>query len=139
MYMGGCARVNGRLAVSRAIGDYGLKDIVVGEPDVNSISLNGNEDFFVMACDGLWDFAEEDKVASLIYEKLTENNGESGFFIELMNGIIYSGTKAGVKYSYVQISMIEVENVIKYVLAILFRSVSNSLYVCDVYKWYNYL
>lgn len=76
MYMGGCARVNGRLAVSRAIGDYGLKDIVVGEPDVNSISLSGSEDFLVLACDGLWDFAEEDQVATVIYEKLAENLGK---------------------------------------------------------------
>lgn len=39
----GCYRVNGRLAVSRAIGDYGLKDVVIGEPDIVAIPLNGNE------------------------------------------------------------------------------------------------
>lgn len=75
----GCYRVNGRLAVSRAIGDYGLKDVVIGEPDIIAITLNGNEDFLIMACDGLWDYAQEDEVATRVYTSLEKNNGESFF------------------------------------------------------------
>lgn len=73
----GCYRVNGRLAVSRAIGDYGLKDVVIGEPDIAGITLNGKEDFLIMACDGLWDYAEEDEVATRVYTALEKNNGKS--------------------------------------------------------------
>lgn len=76
----GCYRVNGRLAVSRAIGDYGLKDVVIGEPDIAAITLNGKEDFLIMACDGLWDFAEEDEVATRVYSALEKNNGKSNDF-----------------------------------------------------------
>lgn len=82
LFIGGCHRVNGRLAVSRAIGDNGLKDMVIGEPDVVSIGLNGNEDFFLMACDGLWDFVEEDEVALMVYEMLVKNEGK---FLRLHN------------------------------------------------------
>lgn len=72
----GCYRVNGRLAVSRAIGDFGLKDVVIGEPDIAGITLNGKEDFLIMACDGLWDFADEDEVATRVYKALEQNNGK---------------------------------------------------------------
>lgn len=79
----GCFRVNGRLAVSRAIGDYGLKDVVISEPDIVCLKLNGNEDFLLMACDGLWDFVDEDEVALMVYELLEKNQGE--FFFCLAN------------------------------------------------------
>ncbi|XP_031630592.1 uncharacterized protein LOC116345413 [Contarinia nasturtii] len=83
----GCYRVNGRLAVSRAIGDYGLKDVVIGEPDIAAIPLNGKEDFLILACDGLWDYAEEDEVATKVYNSLEKNDGDvqpiAGQLIEL--------------------------------------------------------
>lgn len=75
----GCFRVNGRLAVSRAIGDYGLKDVVIGEPDITCLALNGNEDFLILACDGLWDYVGEDEVATNVYSVLQKNNGKSEF------------------------------------------------------------
>lgn len=75
--LGGCVRVNGRLAVSRAIGDYGLKDVVIGDPDIVWIPLNGSEDFLVLACDGLWDFVDEDDLAVMVYEMLDKNKGKS--------------------------------------------------------------
>lgn len=72
--------MNGRLAVSRAIGDYGLKDVVIGEPDITCLALNGNEDFLIMACDGLWDYvATEDSVATCVYDILQKNNGTYQF------------------------------------------------------------
>lgn len=78
----GCFRVNGRLAVSRAIGDYGLKDVVIGEPDITCLTLNGNEDFLILACDGLWDYAGEDEVATKVYSALEKHNGKSmNFFL----------------------------------------------------------
>lgn len=72
----GFFRVNGRLAVSRAIGDHGFKDVVISDPDIVCLPLNGNEDFLLMACDGLWDFVEEDEVALLVYDLLEKNNGK---------------------------------------------------------------
>lgn len=74
--LGGCLRVNGRLAVSRAIGDHGLKDVVIGIPDIVCIPFNGNEDFLLMACDGLWDFVQEDDLAFMVYEMLEKNDGK---------------------------------------------------------------
>ncbi|KAM3963010.1 LOW QUALITY PROTEIN: uncharacterized protein ACR2FA_002772 [Aphomia sociella] len=66
----GTWRVNGQLAVSRAIGDAQYKPYVTARPDLASVDLDGDEDFVVVACDGLWDFVSEDIVALAVYGQL---------------------------------------------------------------------
>ncbi|XP_055345661.1 uncharacterized protein LOC129593398 [Paramacrobiotus metropolitanus] len=48
-------RVGAILTVTRAIGDSTLKPYVTAKPDVRTLELTGNEDYLVIACDGLWD------------------------------------------------------------------------------------
>ncbi|XP_075424659.1 protein phosphatase 1F [Ascaphus truei] len=74
-YMG-CWRVNGTLAVSRAIGDIDQKPYVSGEGDVTSRPLGGTEDFLVLACDGLYDTVSLPEVPGLVLGHLRENGGE---------------------------------------------------------------
>ncbi|XP_066996161.1 protein phosphatase 1E [Anabrus simplex] len=79
--MGGCViywgswRVNGQLAVSRAIGDADYKPYVTAEPDVRAVDLTGNEDFLVLACDGLWDFVTEEEAVAAVYDQVRQNPG----------------------------------------------------------------
>nr|CAD7569337.1 unnamed protein product [Timema californicum] len=76
--MGGCVwfwgtwRVNGQLAVSRAIGDLEYKPYVTAEPDVKVVTLNGSEDFIILGCDGLWDFVSENEVLYAIYQQIRD-------------------------------------------------------------------
>lgn len=51
----GVARVQGMLAVSRAIGDRFLKPYVIAEPRIAEGYLGKENDFLVIACDGVWD------------------------------------------------------------------------------------
>lgn len=69
----GAWRVNGQLAVSRAIGDAEYKPYVTAKPDIEEITLDGTEDFLVLACDGLWDFVSEQQATNAIYKQLREN------------------------------------------------------------------
>ena len=48
-------RVDGVLAVSRAIGDFYVKPYVTGEPDVKDFVLSADDECVVLASDGLWD------------------------------------------------------------------------------------
>ncbi|XP_050670315.1 uncharacterized protein LOC126969063 isoform X3 [Leptidea sinapis] len=66
----GTWRVNGQLAVSRAIGDANYKPYVTARPEVGVLPLDGEEDFVVLACDGLWDFVSEDQVALAVYQQI---------------------------------------------------------------------
>lgn len=65
LYVGGTERVNGVLAVSRAIGDQGLKEFVVAEPELFWRKLIGEEELFIVASDGLWDFVGDQESVDL--------------------------------------------------------------------------
>ncbi|XP_018421531.1 PREDICTED: protein phosphatase 1F [Nanorana parkeri] len=72
----GCWRVNGTLAVSRAIGDIDQKPYVSGEADVTTHVLSGTEDFLVLGCDGFYDVVTSSEVPSLVLGHLLENGGD---------------------------------------------------------------
>lgn len=56
-------RVNGVLAVSRAIGARALKSVVQACPDVMERALRRDDQCLVLASDGLWDLVDADEVA----------------------------------------------------------------------------
>ena len=64
----GAWRVNGTLAVSRAIGDSKEKKFVVGDADVSTIELDGTEDYLVVACDGIWDVVNGEEMVECIQQ-----------------------------------------------------------------------
>lgn len=50
-------RVNGVLAVTRSLGDSVMKEFVVGNPFTTETELGPNDDFLILACDGvIFDF-----------------------------------------------------------------------------------
>jgi serine/threonine protein phosphatase PrpC len=61
---GGVPRVNGNLNLSRAIGDLKYKSnknltpeaqVITAHPDVRVFELSSEDQFFLLACDGVWD------------------------------------------------------------------------------------
>lgn len=74
----GAWRVNGVLAVARAIGDKKLKQWVIGMPDVSEFELNDTADYIVIGCDGLWDVMDKDKVADFVAEWRESNKELTG-------------------------------------------------------------
>ena len=62
-------RVNGELMLTRAFGDFDLKDKgLISEPHVISkeIDLNVKNQFLILACDGIWDVLSEDDIMQII-------------------------------------------------------------------------
>lgn len=47
-------RVDGKLAVARAFGDWSLKEHLSSDPDVVEEMIDSDKDFFILASDGLW-------------------------------------------------------------------------------------
>ena len=46
-------RVNGVLAVTRALGDSSMKEFVVGSPYTTETQLCDDDEFLILACDGV--------------------------------------------------------------------------------------
>ncbi|XP_066929368.1 protein phosphatase 1F-like [Clytia hemisphaerica] len=81
--LGGCVvnfggwRVNGILAVARSIGDSEQKPYVTGEPDVEEYEMEGDEEFVILACDGLWDTVEPFDAVQLVRKCMEEGTRDS--------------------------------------------------------------
>lgn len=56
-------RVQGVLAVSRAIGDVSLQPYVTCEPEILEKSISPEDEFLILASDGLWDVMRNEDVA----------------------------------------------------------------------------
>ncbi|KAF2746221.1 PP2C-domain-containing protein [Sporormia fimetaria CBS 119925] len=60
-------RVNGVLAVTRALGDAYMKDLVTGHPYTTETVIQPDQDeFLILACDGLWDVCSDQEAVELV-------------------------------------------------------------------------
>ncbi|KAL8458932.1 hypothetical protein ACS0TY_036426 [Phlomoides rotata] len=80
-------RVNGSLNLSRAIGDMELKQnkslpaeqqIVTANPDITTVELSEDDEFLIIACDGIWDCMSSEQAVAFVKEQL---NTVSFFYI----------------------------------------------------------
>ena len=65
-------RVNGTLAVSRALGDAAMKDFVTGHPFTCETDLRPADAFLILACDGLWDVCHDQQACDYIAAHLDD-------------------------------------------------------------------
>eukprot|EP01063_Lacrimia_lanifica_P007573 TRINITY_DN14857_c0_g1_i2.p1 TRINITY_DN14857_c0_g1~~TRINITY_DN14857_c0_g1_i2.p1 ORF type:complete len:270 (+),score=83.66 TRINITY_DN14857_c0_g1_i2:77-886(+) len=72
-------RINGNLALSRAIGDFDFKQnaslpaeeqIVSAQPQVIATELQADDEFVVLACDGIWDCLSSQEVVDFVHNEL---------------------------------------------------------------------
>ncbi|KAK7057188.1 PPM-type phosphatase domain-containing protein [Favolaschia claudopus] len=61
-------RVNGVLAVTRSLGDSSMKEFVVGAPYTTETELCDEDEFLILACDGLWDVTTDQAAVDLIHD-----------------------------------------------------------------------
>ncbi|KAJ2916764.1 hypothetical protein MD484_g3637, partial [Candolleomyces efflorescens] len=59
-------RVNGVLAVTRSLGDSSMKEFVVGAPYTTETELCEEDEFLILACDGLWDIINDQAAVELV-------------------------------------------------------------------------
>ncbi|KAI0769457.1 protein serine/threonine phosphatase 2C [Trametes elegans] len=59
-------RVNGVLAVTRSLGDSSMKEFVVGSPYTTETELSDEDEFLILACDGLWDVVNDQAAVELV-------------------------------------------------------------------------
>ncbi|XP_066286813.1 probable protein phosphatase 2C T23F11.1 isoform X2 [Branchiostoma lanceolatum] len=87
-------RVNGNLALSRALGDFVFKQndkkkaeeqIVTAFPDVVVEDLTADHEFLVLACDGIWDVMSNQEVVDFIRTRIAQKMEPPEICEELIN------------------------------------------------------
>lgn len=67
-YPSGIPRVNGVMALSRAIGDRSETPSIRAEPDLILETLSVKDDFYILATDGLWDVMTNQEVVDFLHQ-----------------------------------------------------------------------
>jgi serine/threonine protein phosphatase PrpC len=61
------------IAVTRSIGDFDLREQgLTPEPEICRVELTPDDEFIVLACDGLWDVLSNDEVVELVESTVKE-------------------------------------------------------------------
>lgn len=76
-YPSGVPRVNGVMALSRAIGDRSETPCIRADPDLILEQLQPMDDFYVLATDGLWDVMTNQDVVSFLRESACSGAGNN--------------------------------------------------------------
>ncbi|KDO67434.1 hypothetical protein CISIN_1g018021mg [Citrus sinensis] len=97
-------RVNGSLNLARAIGDMEFKQnkflsaekqIVTANPDINSVELCDDDDFVVLACDGIWDCMSSQQLVDFIHEQLHSESKISAVCERVLERCLAPSTAGG--------------------------------------------
>ncbi|KAK5715736.1 Protein phosphatase 2C 2, partial [Elasticomyces elasticus] len=97
-------RVNGNLALSRALGDFEFKrsaelspeqQIVTAYPDVTVHELCDDDEFLVIACDGIWDVQSSQSVVEFVRRGIAAKQDLHYICENMMNNCLASGSETG--------------------------------------------
>ncbi|OCK80889.1 protein phosphatase [Lepidopterella palustris CBS 459.81] len=97
-------RVNGNLALSRAIGDFEFKksadlppeqQIVTAFPDVIIHEFTDDDEFVVIACDGIWDCQSSQAVVEFVRRGIVAKQELSAICENMMDNCLASNSDTG--------------------------------------------
>ncbi|KAI1402283.1 PP2C-domain-containing protein [Hypoxylon fuscum] len=97
-------RVNGNLALSRAIGDFEFKksaelapeqQIVTAFPDVVAHDLSDDDEFLVIACDGIWDCQSSQAVVEFVRRGIAAKQELDKICENMMDNCLASNSETG--------------------------------------------
>merc|ERR1719347_1940932 len=96
-------RVNGSLAVSRALGDFEYKNVdgkgpteqlVSPEPEFYIKERNeAGDEFLVLACDGVWDVMSNEEICSFISHRMRVHDNLETICNEVIDTCLYKGSR----------------------------------------------
>ncbi|EQL01172.1 Protein phosphatase 2C [Ophiocordyceps sinensis CO18] len=97
-------RVNGNLALSRAIGDFEFKksaemspenQIVTAFPDVTVHDITDEDEFLVLACDGIWDCQSSQAVVEFVRRGIAAKQELEKICENMMDNCLASNSETG--------------------------------------------
>jgi len=97
-------RVNGNLSLSRAIGDFEFKksadlppeqQIVTAFPDVEIHDIHEDDEFLVVACDGIWDCQSSQAVVEFVRRGIVAKQDLASICENMMDNCLASNSDTG--------------------------------------------
>ena len=61
-------RVNGQIMITRSLGDHLMKEFIINKPYIFNTKLEDDDNFLIVACDGLWDVIEDQQAVDFLLE-----------------------------------------------------------------------
>eukprot|EP00051_Salpingoeca_urceolata_P010762 m.132227 g.132227 ORF g.132227 m.132227 type:complete len:393 (-) comp16844_c0_seq2:361-1539(-) len=89
----GVWRVNQVIAVSRSIGDVRLKEYISAEADVAEVSLTEDDEFVIIACDGLWDVMSPSQAVAFVHRHDAQSGSDKTVAQDLVQHALDEGSK----------------------------------------------
>lgn len=95
-------RINGTLAVSRALGDFEFKknhdmgpceQLVSPEPEVFVIERRPKDEFMILACDGIWDVMSDNELCKFVQYKLTVEPNVQSVCSSILDLCLHRGSR----------------------------------------------
>ncbi|XP_069500798.1 probable protein phosphatase 1N isoform X2 [Ambystoma mexicanum] len=95
-------RINGSLAVSRALGDFDYKGVrwrgqteqlVSPEPEVYEIERSPHDEFLVLACDGVWDTVSNEELCKFVRSRLLLTHDLEEICRHVIDTCLYKGSR----------------------------------------------
>uniref|UniRef100_UPI00398F5972 protein phosphatase 1A-like n=1 Tax=Pristiophorus japonicus TaxID=55135 RepID=UPI00398F5972 len=95
-------RVNGSLAVSRALGDFSFKgaewrdqteQLVSPEPEVFEIPRSADDQFVILACDGVWDTISNEDLCRFVRSRLQLTTDLEEVCSQVVHLCLYKGSR----------------------------------------------
>jgi serine/threonine protein phosphatase PrpC len=98
----GVMRVNGAVAVSRAFGNIRHR-VITPDADVVIHELSGDEEYVVVACDGLWDVMTTEQVRKFVRNYMKKHGKRTkGISEALVNEALKLGSTDNVSVVFVE-------------------------------------
>lgn len=96
-------RVNGMLSLSRAFGDFIFKrnvdltdaeQMVTVVPDVREVALSEEDEFVIIACDGIWDVMTREQAIAFVRNEISEHGDVAWACERLMDACLATAPTA---------------------------------------------
>ncbi|PCH34485.1 protein serine/threonine phosphatase 2C, partial [Wolfiporia cocos MD-104 SS10] len=109
-------RVNGDLSLTRALGDFRYKDnallppeaqIITADPEITEHDITDDDEFLVVACDGIWECLGSQKVVNAVRLLVSEGNELSEVCERICDLCLAPGTR-GYDYGFDNMTIIVV-------------------------------
>jgi len=96
-------RINGRLNLSRAIGDFDYKgndkmdfnqQLVISTPDIRTWDMSADDEYLILGCDGIWECLQAKQISEFLSTKIKNGRSIKSAVEDLLDYIVAPDTQS---------------------------------------------